>query len=59
MLSTQDSQYSVGTLGKAPIFHILSKKKKKNHKTMGFSLTGKKMKKEGGHFRPDIMGYPC
>ena len=29
MLSTQDSQYSVGTLGKAPIFHILSKKKKK------------------------------
>ena len=61
MLSTQDSQYSVGTLGRAPIFHILRKKNKKtktqNH--VGFSLTGEKMKEEGGHFMPDIMGYPC
>ena len=60
MLSTQDSQYSVGTLGRAPIFHILRKQKTKNKKKhMGFSLTGEKMKEEGGHFMPDIMGYPC
>ena len=55
MLSTQDSQYSVGTLGRAPIFHILCKKKK----IMGSSLTGEKIKEEGGHFMLDIMDYPC
>ena len=40
MLPTQDSQYSVGTLGRAPICHTLSEKKK----IMGSSLTGEKMK---------------
>lgn len=48
-----------GNPGQSSYFPYPQQKKKKTHKTVGFSLTGKKMKKEGGHFRPDIMGYPC